>query len=578
MASQFRRIGFVLCHGQRRLVSGALSAPNALHDVFRTLAALLCLLAVQVSSAQTVVVDDADAGFVKHGAAQYWFTDNVGYAGRMTWTYTSDAAHGVTNWAEWLGNLPKRAIWRASVFIPRRHANSQRAKYKVDTRAGVAEVVVDQSPVYDAWVTLGEFDIDARAGRIVLEDQTGEGWGSKWLGFDAVRWEFVRDVRGNTPSVSFTDIRMIGPSTLEMCASVRSSSWTSLAAGATAEWPGHFQVQQSRQRLLRNGDLAFLFCEMDLPQNHRFRTNVTLRVTCTVRDNNGQVSIVNGIRILLPTILVPGINAVAWGPSGGDDNYPNFKNRIDHLSRQTGPLYSFTSGIRMASSGTGYPTLHDLVYNRAVGDNLQEAATKLGDLVDYALSRSHATRVNIIGHSRGGLVARAYVSRMAGDKVDWLITANTPHTGAALAGLGGALLYADLRPIYPWFRVQSAPLWSFLPPSNGALEELAAKSIPSTVRAAFLGSVDLLTIVSWNLVFRGRIPYPMPDLGEGDNVVPISSQLGEMWDSLHRSSVDMPGVFRNGNVMKINMGRGGHGSLDKEEGYAIKIWSLIGAQ
>ncbi len=56
--------------------------------------------------------------------------------------------------------------------------------------------------------------------------------------------------------------------------------------------------------------------------------------------------------------------------------------------------------------------------------------------IDEVLANTHAEKVNIIAHSKGGLDARYMFSRYeCEDKVASLVTLNTPHRGAELADL-----------------------------------------------------------------------------------------------------------------------------------------------
>jgi len=53
-------------------------------------------------------------------------------------------------------------------------------------------------------------------------------------------------------------------------------------------------------------------------------------------------------------------------------------------------------------------------------------------MINVALAQSGAARVNIIGHSQGGLDAR-YVASLIPDRVGAVVTVSTPHLGAHIA-------------------------------------------------------------------------------------------------------------------------------------------------
>ncbi len=64
-------------------------------------------------------------------------------------------------------------------------------------------------------------------------------------------------------------------------------------------------------------------------------------------------------------------------------------------------------------------------------------AERLSETVDLALSRSGCDKVDIIGHSMGGLVARHFVETLGGaDRVNSMITLGSPHLGTKTAVLG----------------------------------------------------------------------------------------------------------------------------------------------
>jgi triacylglycerol lipase len=73
--------------------------------------------------------------------------------------------------------------------------------------------------------------------------------------------------------------------------------------------------------------------------------------------------------------------------------------------------------------------------NLGTGD-ISASGRALGDTVDAVLAQSGATRVDLVGHSQGGLVARDYVKYDGGAaKVDSLVTLGTPNYGTYIANI-----------------------------------------------------------------------------------------------------------------------------------------------
>ena len=94
----------------------------------------------------------------------------------------------------------------------------------------------------------------------------------------------------------------------------------------------------------------------------------------------------------------------------------------------------------------GFRYVDGFNYN-ALTDGIPEAAARLGAEVERVLQATGAGRVQIVGHSMGGMVARYYVQQLGGeDTVDTVVTLGTPHQGtfASYVGLGAAT--AQLRP------------------------------------------------------------------------------------------------------------------------------------
>jgi pimeloyl-ACP methyl ester carboxylesterase len=77
-------------------------------------------------------------------------------------------------------------------------------------------------------------------------------------------------------------------------------------------------------------------------------------------------------------------------------------------------------------------------------------AQQLDAKIEAIRAATGAQRVVLIGHSMGGLVARAYLRRFGGRRVARLITLGTPHHGSVLAYLFPGRSLAQLRPGNPW--------------------------------------------------------------------------------------------------------------------------------
>ncbi|MFK0292990.1 esterase/lipase family protein [Streptomyces sp. NPDC090442] len=94
--------------------------------------------------------------------------------------------------------------------------------------------------------------------------------------------------------------------------------------------------------------------------------------------------------------------------------------------------------LRRSLHRHGWRHVEALNYSPLTCD-LRRAAELLGRHVEEFCARTGHRRVDIVGHSLGGLIARYYVQRRGGDaRVRTLITLGTPHAGTRVAPLMSA--------------------------------------------------------------------------------------------------------------------------------------------
>ena len=122
---------------------------------------------------------------------------------------------------------------------------------------------------------------------------------------------------------------------------------------------------------------------------------------------------------------------------------------------------------------------------RPASASIPEFAESLSRVVARALERTGADKVDLIGHSMGGLVIRYYVERLGGaPQVHTVVTLGTPHQGTKTAVLGLFETARQFHPAAPFIRemqasslapeVKMVSLWSefdniVLPPENALL-------------------------------------------------------------------------------------------------------------
>ncbi|MEU8350163.1 alpha/beta fold hydrolase [Streptomyces sp. NPDC048845] len=85
--------------------------------------------------------------------------------------------------------------------------------------------------------------------------------------------------------------------------------------------------------------------------------------------------------------------------------------------------------LRRSLRRHGWQRLETLNHSPLTRD-IRTAAATLGRRVEDICERTGRDRVDVVGHSLGGLIARYYVQRLGGDaRVRTLVTLGTPHSG-----------------------------------------------------------------------------------------------------------------------------------------------------
>ncbi|MEV0603466.1 alpha/beta fold hydrolase [Streptomyces sp. NPDC050315] len=91
--------------------------------------------------------------------------------------------------------------------------------------------------------------------------------------------------------------------------------------------------------------------------------------------------------------------------------------------------------LRRSLRRHGWCHLEALNYSPLTCD-IRKAAELLGRHVEDVCERTGHRRIDLVGHSLGGLIARYYVQRLGGDaRIRTLVTLGTPHGGTRLAAL-----------------------------------------------------------------------------------------------------------------------------------------------
>ncbi|MCS0637098.1 alpha/beta fold hydrolase [Streptomyces sp. LP05-1] len=187
--------------------------------------------------------------------------------------------------------------------------------------------------------------------------------------------------------------------------------------------------------------------------------------------------------------------------------------------------------LRRSLARHGWRHLESLNYSPLTSD-LRTAAGLLGRHVEDICARTGQARVDIVGHSLGGLIARYYVQRLGGDRrVRTLVTLGTPHSGTAVAPFAGAHpLVRQMRPGSAVLRELAEPapecrtrfvcFWSDLdrvmvPVETARLDHPDLMS--ENVRVSGVGHLALPVHPAVAVAVRQALEAVQPSAGTGDS-------------------------------------------------------------
>ncbi|MFJ9565385.1 esterase/lipase family protein [Streptomyces fuscichromogenes] len=209
-----------------------------------------------------------------------------------------------------------------------------------------------------------------------------------------------------------------------------------------------------------------------------------------------EAAILAGHLLLYPTGLTPERRPpVPLAPSAEPDDGPA------RLPVRAAPpvvlLHGFIDNrsvfvlLRRSLAQHGGQRVESLNYSPLTCD-IRTAAELLGRHLEEICERTGSSRVDIVGHSLGGLIARYYVQRLGGDlRVRTLVTLGTPHSGTRVAPL------ADAHPIVRQMRPGSEVIEELTRPAPGCRTRFVSfwsdlDSVMEPVETARIDHPDLL--------------------------------------------------------------------------------------
>jgi pimeloyl-ACP methyl ester carboxylesterase len=146
----------------------------------------------------------------------------------------------------------------------------------------------------------------------------------------------------------------------------------------------------------------------------------------------------------------------------------------------------------------GWTSVHVIPY-RTVFGSLERSVAVLGAAVERIRREVGATRVDVVAHSLGGLVARAYVrARGVRAGIGRLVTLGTPHGGTES---------------FRWLRLD--PMLAEVRPESAPLRRLGtADPVPGLTRVvSFYTTDDDIIVPPWSADYPGATNVPLRGVG-----------------------------------------------------------------
>jgi hypothetical protein len=282
----------------------------------------------------------------------------------------------------------------------------------------------------------------------------------------------------------------------------------------------------------------------------RFTDNVRFPVQVTVRQGSRVATASRVVTLVLPTVIVPGV---------ANELSPQHEEVLSAFIRRG---YR-DDGRALTLFWFEYPS-HQV--------ELEEGAHRLAEYIrKVVLAQTYAGKINVVGYSLGGLIARWNVQFDVdgwGTLVNRLILVGVPNEGSVLAYtyrnvptfvpfayFAHAPAAHAMMPTFPFWRAAPTEPWSTPPDGeNPELTHLNTRPIPQGVRVWVLyGSHDAN---SPNTLAGLTESGQSRDVASGDGVVLADSAQG-----LPIHGGNGVAALMTSNVVRVNLGPVGHGDL-----------------
>jgi triacylglycerol lipase len=171
--------------------------------------------------------------------------------------------------------------------------------------------------------------------------------------------------------------------------------------------------------------------------------------------------------------------------------------------------------------------------------DVRAAARQLAESVEEICRQTGYDRINIVGHSMGGLIARYYVQRLGGSpRVHTLITLGTPHQGTRTARLfprgvcqqlaPGSEIITELAEPAPGAQTRFVCVWSDIDAMISPKQSACLSHPDLVTRNVLVPGVGHLSLPIDGRIIREIVTtLSSPDLSPGVDGVPLPHAVGD---------------------------------------------------
>jgi len=222
------------------------------------------------------------------------------------------------------------------------------------------------------------------------------------------------------------------------------------------------------------------FESAEIPRFTSF-TTINLHIRAVVDGSRQDVQTEDSIGVPLPVITLTGLtdNRVLNESDWEASILLNASGRLFKSRNLLGEGYRLRkSRFPNSSLSSAYGTVETLAYrvNSATSTDFRLCVGPFINTAATMLAETYADKVDLIGYSTGGVIARVLVaenllSPAGGNLVNKVVTLGSPHSGTAWAHYSEAYFGVrrkNLTPLYPWWRNGSLAPYTLFPPGVSA--------------------------------------------------------------------------------------------------------------